>query len=279
MPDFTASDDTRLSYEEWGDPTAPAVLLLHGFTASGRMWQPQVGPLSDDYRVIVPDLRGHGRSQSPAEMDRYGIERYARDLVELLDDLEVTVCALAGCSFGGMIALQFATMFPPRVAALVISDASPAYESPRYDERFRTREAGMRDMEEVVRKFGTATLGKRMAADVADAFLADGIRERFARLDADGYLGASLTRRTRPDLTPVLREKLTMPVMLCDGDEDPVFSALDVVADELPGARVVVFRGAGHGLPAQRPEQFTDVLFDFLRDVEDGKDIAGRRTV
>ncbi len=51
------------------------------------------------------------------------------------------------------------------------------------------------------------------------------------------------------------------------------------MADELPGARVVVFRGAGHGLPAQRPEQFTDVLFDFLRDVEDGKDIAGRRTV
>jgi pimeloyl-ACP methyl ester carboxylesterase len=58
-----------------------------------------------------------------------------------------------------------------------------------------------------------------------------------------------------------------------------VFCALAVMERELPHARVVVFRGAGHGLPAQRPAPFTDTLMDFLHDVEEGVDIAGRRTV
>ena len=67
-----------------------------------------------------------------------------------------------------------------------------------------------------------------------------------------------------------------MPVMLCDGDADPVFCALDVMAGELQGARVAVFEGAGHGLPSQRPDSFTGVLREFLEDVESGRPVAGR---
>ena len=279
MPVLALSESFSLNYEEWGDPTAPAVVLLHGFTSSHRMWAPQVEALAREYRVIAPDLRGHGRTTSPEDPSEYGIERYAADIVALFDALNIEVCALVGCSFGGMIALQFATTYPERVACLVVSDASPAYDRPDYDERFRNREAGMRESEELVRKRGTAALGKKLAADVSDPFLADGIRNRYSMLNADGFLGASATRRERPDLTPILGSKLKMPVMLCDGEDDPVFCALGVMARELPGARVVAFKGAGHGLPAQRPEAFTSVLLEFLHDVEEGNDVAGRRRV
>ncbi len=279
MPDFALSDTFTIHYEEWGDPSSPPVVLLHGFTASHRMWSQQVEVLASEYRVIAPDARGHGRTTSPEDPGEYGIERYAADLAALLDSLGIEVCALAGSSFGGMIALQFATTWPERVAALVISDASPAYEHPAYDERFRKREAGIRENEEVVRKRGTAALGKKLATDVEDGFLADGIRNRFAALDSNGYLGASLTRRTRPDLTPLLGARLTMPVLLCDGEDDPVFCALELMARELPHARVVAVRGAGHGLPVQRPAIFIEALLDFLHDVEEGKSVAGRRRV
>ena len=279
MASFETSDGVEINYETWGDDSAPAVVLLHGFTASLRMWRYQADALARDYRVIAPDLRGHGRSGAPEDLARYSIKRYADDLRELLAASGAELCALVGCSFGGMIALQFATTWPDRLACLAVSDASPAYDHPGYDQKFRERERGMRESEEVVRQYGTATLGKRLAANVADTFLGDGIRTRYANLDPNGYVGASTARRERADLTPLLRERITMPVLLCDGEDDPVFCALDIMAAELPAARVVAFRGAGHGLPAISPQLFTEVLVRFLRDVEDGAAIAGRTRV
>ena len=279
MPDFQTSDGVQMHYETWGDPASPPVVLLHGFTASLRMWNAQVEPLSADYFVVAPDLRGHGASDAPEDLDTYTLERFALDIRELLDEMSIEICALAGCSFGGMIALQFGVLFPERLACLVISDASPAYEHPAYDERFHTREAGMLEHEKLAEKLGMAGLGKKLAAGMSDPFLADGIRSRYARLSLAGFLGSSRTRRERPDLTPLLRDRLAMPVMLCDGDEDPVYCALAVMANELPEARVVTFAGAGHGLPVQRPEPFTDELFAFLEDVEAGRPVAGQRKV
>jgi pimeloyl-ACP methyl ester carboxylesterase len=276
MPDIELSDGLNLHYETWGEPESPPIVLLHGFTSSHRMWQPQARALAAGYFVVAPDLRGHGASGSPEDLTTYTIERYAADVRELADHLDFDVFALAGCSFGGMIALQFAVTWPERLACLVVSDASPAYDHPDYDDRFRAREAAMRENEECARKFGMAGLGKRLAASLANPFLAEGLRNRYARLDFNGFLGAAQTRRQRPDLTPLLRERLMMPVLLCDGEDDPVFCALGVMARELPGARVAVFESAGHGLPSQRAEAFNEVLLEFLDDVENGRPIAGR---
>jgi pimeloyl-ACP methyl ester carboxylesterase len=276
MPETVLSDGLTLHFETWGDSAAPPIFLLHGFTSSHRMWHAQAGPLSASYFVVAPDLRGHGASGAPEDLATYTIERYAADVRELADHLDIDVFGLVGCSFGGMIALQFAVTWPERLACLVVSDASPAYERPEYDERFRAREAAMRENEERARKYGMVALGKKLAESISNPFLAEGLRTRYARLDVNGFLGAAKTRRERPDLTPQLRERLTMPVLLCDGSEDPVFCALAVMARELPGARVAVFSGAGHGLPAERPEAFNEVVLEFLDDVENGRPIAGR---
>jgi pimeloyl-ACP methyl ester carboxylesterase len=178
-----------------------------------------------------------------------------------------------------MVALQFAVTWPEMVAALVVTDSSPAYDSPRYAEAFRERERRMREMEEVAQRFGMRELGRRMAATVSDPFLAEGLRNRFARMRPEGYLGAAKARRERPDLIAELGPRLTMPVLICTGDQDPVRSAADVMAEELPGARLVVFRDAGHGVPALRPEAFLDTVTGFFRDVEEGRPIALRRVV
>ncbi len=279
MAEFETGDGTTIWFDERGSADAPPVVLLHGFTSSHRMWHAQVLALADEYRLIVPDLRGHGRSGAPEDLSTYTIERYAADVRELLDHLGLDLCALVGCSFGGMVALQFATTWPERVACLALSDTSPAYEHARYDEGFRAREAALRDQEAYAATRGMAALGKRLAADLGDPFLADGIRRRYAAMPPSGYLGAARARRERPDLTPSLRGRLTMPVLLCDGEEDPVACALDVMADELAEARVVTVAGAGHGLPTQRPEAFTAVLRSFLEDVEMGRPVAGRRRI
>lgn len=278
MPEFTRDGFTTY-YEEAGDAESPAVVLLHGFTSDNRMWLPVVGELANEYRVIAPDMRGHGATTSPEDPESYSIEAYAEDLKALLDHLEVDICALAGCSFGGMVALQFATTWPERLAALVLSDTSAAFDHPGYDEAYHSREARIARQMEIVDVYGPAELGKRAAKEITDPFLADGIRKRFSRLSREGYLGAASVRQSRHDLLPVLKERLTMPVLVCIGEDDPVRSASDVMVREIPGARYVTFRGAGHGIPSLRPEEYCRQMLQFFDDLEDAAGVAGTRTV
>ncbi|MCC6387597.1 MAG: alpha/beta fold hydrolase [Dehalococcoidia bacterium] len=278
MPELTLDDAAILHYEEWGDTEAPAVVLLHGFTSDLRMWKAHAEALSEEYRVIAVDLRGHGASGAPEDLDTYTMERYAEDVRQLLAALGVDLCALVGCSFGGMVALQVAVTWPDMIAALVLTDTSPAYASERYDEEFRRREARITEQERIVEQFGTAELGKRVAATVKDTFLADALRRRYSSMTRAGYLGSARVRRERPDLIGRLAG-LTMPTLICTGDSDPVRSAADVMLLEMPGARFVLFKECGHGVPSLRPEAFLQVLTGFLHDVEDGRPLAGTVSV
>ena len=279
MPELTTLDGLSINYEAWGDGESPAVVLLHGFTSDLRMWAPVMEPLSRDYRPIAMDLRGHGRTSAPEDLDAYTMDAYRADLLSLLDALEIDVCALVGCSFGGMIAAHFAVEHPERIAGLVLSDASAAFEHDQYDDSYRKREAVIAAQEAIVERFGTAELGKRAAADVADTFLAEGLRKRYARMSREGYLGAARVRRERPNVLPMLRDKLTMPVMVCTGTDDHVHGASLVMADHIESPRVAIFRDTGHGIPARRPEAFADTILQFFSDIEEDRPIGGQRTV
>jgi pimeloyl-ACP methyl ester carboxylesterase len=243
------------------------------------MWLPAAGELSQEYRVIAPDMRGHGATTAPEDIESYTIEAYAEDLKALLDHLEIDICALAGCSFGGMVALQFATTWPERLAGLVLSDTSAAFEHPEYDEKYDERESRIAHQMDTVERFGTEELGKRASKNIGDPFLADGIRKRFSRLSREGYLGAAQVRRSRGNLLPVLKERLTMPVLVCIGEDDPVRSASDVMVREIPSARYVTFRNTGHGIPSLRPEEYCRQVLQFFDDLEDAGSVAGTRTV
>lgn len=278
MPQFE-HDGITINYEDVGDREAPAVVLLHGFTSDLRSWAPLFAELTADYRAIAIDLRGHGLSCAPDDLDSYTIEILAGDVAELLDHLEIDICALVGSSFGGMVALQFAVTWPERLAGLVLSDTSAAFDHPDYDERYRQREAAIADFVDTVDRFGPAEAGKRAARSVEDPFLAQGIRDRHARMSRSGILGCARVRRERPSLLPVIGERLTIPVLICIGEDDQVRSACDVMARELPGARYLVFKNTGHSIPTRQPDLFARELLRFFADIEDGQPIAGRRTI
>lgn len=279
MSDVRLADDLVLHYETWGDAEAPALVLLHGAAGDLRSWAPHVEPFARDYFVVAPDLRGHGLSAAPEDTAGYSLPVYAEDLRALLDALSVDVCALAGFSFGGAVALQFATLWPERVAALVVSDASASQQHPDYAPEFYEREQRLAANEAIVSANGVAGLARRAAATVRDPFLAAGARERYVRMSTAGYLGCARARRERPDLVPLLATRLTMPVLLCTGERDPARSAMAVIARELPGARHLTFRDADHPVPLSRAAAYTTAVLDFLADVEEGRGVAGARLV
>jgi pimeloyl-ACP methyl ester carboxylesterase len=101
------------------------LLLLHGFGASGEVWRPFVAELSRRYRVIVPDLRGHGRSTNPS--NQFTHRQAALDLYALLDRWEIDKFKAMGISTGGMTLLHMATQQPTRVEAMVLIGATIYY--------------------------------------------------------------------------------------------------------------------------------------------------------
>jgi len=101
------------------------LLLLHGFTGDHSTWKNLVNTLQNNYMCIMPDIIGHGRSESPQDYSRYRLENVAADLKEILMALKVEQCHVLGYSMGGRLALQFSVLFPEYVKTLILESASP----------------------------------------------------------------------------------------------------------------------------------------------------------
>jgi 3-oxoadipate enol-lactonase len=115
------SDNVDLFYETYGSKADPAMLLIHGLGADHQMWQPQIENYPQaGFFVIVPDMRGHGRSSLP---EAFSIRDCARDMHELLEALEIDRAHVIGVSMGGMIAQQFAADYPEQAATLIVVDS------------------------------------------------------------------------------------------------------------------------------------------------------------
>jgi pimeloyl-ACP methyl ester carboxylesterase len=117
----TASvNDISMYYETYGE--GEPLILLHGFSSSGATWKPVIPELSKQYRLIVPDLRGHGRSTNPT--NKFTHRQSALDIYALLDQLGIKQFKAMGISTGGMTLIHMATQQPARVDAMVLIGAT-----------------------------------------------------------------------------------------------------------------------------------------------------------
>ena len=110
-------NDIKINYQIRGE--GEPLILIHGGSGSSMHWLYQVPELSKHYRVIVYDVRGHGKTDKPKQ--QYSIELFSEDLSELMNKLEIDEAHIIGHSLGGMIAQQFALNFPNRILSLVLT--------------------------------------------------------------------------------------------------------------------------------------------------------------
>jgi pimeloyl-ACP methyl ester carboxylesterase len=187
MSNWTAADGTIIHYEMYGGRSQdkPQLVLLPGLLGTiGTQWRHFIKPLSADYRLILMDLRGHGRSQNNASS--LGVEQLLHDLTGLLDQLQVETAHVAGYSLGGYIGLMFALNQPRRVRSLLMH-ATKFFWTPEAAEKFRMQmdpdmlaEKVPAYADQLVQDHGARQwrILVRQAADLTNDLVSNGIPER-----------------------------------------------------------------------------------------------------
>jgi esterase len=128
----------ELSYESFGSPDHPPLIILHGFLASSRNWRSIAQNLSATFHVWVPDMRNHGNSPHHPLMDYPSM---AQDLLDFIKQRQLSRVNLLGHSMGGKIAMWLALNYPEQVLSLIVADIAPIAYSHCFDDTFRALKA------------------------------------------------------------------------------------------------------------------------------------------
>jgi pimeloyl-ACP methyl ester carboxylesterase len=247
-----------IAYERVGD--GPPLVLVHGAGVDGRMWQPQLSALADEFTVVAWDEPGAGRSDDPPA--GFGLAGYAHCLAALIDSLALGPAHVAGLSWGGTVVLELYRHHPEHVATLILADTYAGWKGSLPAEEVRARIEGVRKM-----------LAAGALYDPPGLFSGDPPSE-FARLLEEmtitvrpASLSAQLSVMAEADQCDLL-PRIAAPSLLIWGDSD-ARSPLSVARqfqDTIPATELIVIPGAGHLSNLEQPGPFNDALRRFCRD-------------
>ncbi|MBI3119169.1 MAG: 2-succinyl-6-hydroxy-2,4-cyclohexadiene-1-carboxylate synthase [Candidatus Hydrogenedentes bacterium] len=251
---------------------APAVLLLHGFLGSAREWEDVAQALTPTFRCLCPDLPGHGLSRAP---EACGMTEVAHTIINHLDRLGVSRCAVVGYSMGGRLALFLAAHYPKRFTSAVLESASPglrdeAERRQRYQDDYelaRRLEVLGEDKEEFakfLRDWFAQPLFKTLAdkPESLNQLIAQRCEENFPRCIAAGLRAMSVGRQ--PSLWEILLQYRT-PTLLIVGEEDRKFRFIaEEMGERCSSMATKVFPGCSHNVHFENPGGYTTVLKHFL---------------
>jgi pimeloyl-ACP methyl ester carboxylesterase len=250
MPMLKRDDGVSVYYEVHG--SGPTILLTHGYSATSQMWKGQIAELCRDHQLVIWDMRGHGRSDSPDDPALYSEPATVGDMAALLDTVGAKTAIVGGLSLGGYMSLAFNRVHADRVEALLIIDTGPGYKNDEAREGWnrtslKTAERYERD--------GLAVLeGGSAERRTAQHSSAKGLA-----LAARGML----TQRDAGVITSL--PGIKVPSIVVVGSEDtPFLAASDYMASKIPGAQKAVIDGAGHAANIDQPEAFNAAIRSFI---------------
>lgn len=265
---FATNDGVDLYYDVEGPPDGAPVAFVEGLSYGRWMWNWQRPALADDYRTVVWDNRGTGRSDAPE--GPYTTTQMARDLDAVLDDVGVDAAHLVGASLGGMIALQYALDFERARSLSLLCSAPGGDAAEPIPDATRERMLNVPDDLDAAER-----IRYRMRPAFTDEFwtenpdVIDRIVDR--RLETDPtdeayewQAGAAATFDVSDRL-----EEVDRPALVLHGTDDAVIPVGNgrFLAEGLPDARIETVDGGSHLFFVERPDRVNDALLAFLDDV------------
>jgi aminoacrylate hydrolase len=255
--------DASIYYEEQGQ--GPALMLVPGLGGQGAFWAPQVRDFARDFRVIVHDHRGAGRSTH--SRIQYSVDQMAADTIALMDRLGVDAAHYVGHSTGGAIGQTIAQDHPGRIRSLVLS-ATWAGQDAYFRRCFETRKELLlhRGFESYWRA-SVVMLRPPQWISENDAQLEDEMKRLAAAPPPVEVLASRIDAIVRFDRRARLGEIRCPTLVVVAGDDalTPRFYSEELAA-RIPGAKLAVLRTGGHFAPALVPEEYNAAVGGFLRD-------------
>jgi 3-oxoadipate enol-lactonase len=256
---FTAGDGTRIAYRWDGPQDAPVLVLANSIATNLHMWDSTVPALAAHFRVLRYDFRGHGQSDAPA--GDYSLDRLGRDVLELLDGLQVQRAHFLGLSLGGYVGQWLAIHAPKRIDRLILSNTSSMLGPAGYFDARIAELRGTPDMEANARGFLANWFPARMLQTPDD--VVEDFRAMVVTTPPQGLAGAFAAVRDA-DLRRTV-SLIERPTLVIAGRDDKVTDASqsERIAAAVPGARLLVLPTV-HLPNIEQPEVFEQAVLDFL---------------
>jgi 3-oxoadipate enol-lactonase len=258
------SGDAEIFYDVAG--TGSPVVLLHPFPVHHEFWLPVSKYLSSQYRLIMPDLRGHGESSlgdGPATM-----EKHAADIARVMSAARVDCAPLVGVSIGGYAIFEFWRRFRDRVSALILCNTKAGADIG--DARNGRLQAARDVLEHGTEPFFDSMLPKVLGETTRQSRpdLVEGALRMMRKMAAEDVDGVQRGMAERPDSMATLKT-INVPTMIITGDEDPLTGVpeAEVMKQNISGSQLRVVAKAGHYSPWEQPEAVGKLLRQFLDSI------------
>lgn len=257
---------TKWKYQDFNQNKSSVVLLVHGHPFNHTMWKYQYKAL-DNFRLLVPDLKGYGGSDS--NFEKIFIEEQALDLAILLDELKIEKIHLIGLSMGGQIIVEFQRLFPHRVVSMVICASLPNAESKEtYKKRLK--------LADEITKLGMLEYTKN---DIHKYINLEELKtqpDRFSHLfkmmsetNVQGAVASHKGRAERRDNSHYIKT-MEVPTLVIAGEKDYFYSVdrMESLAQKIPNAQFEMIPNTGHLPNLEQPEMFNQIISNFYKKIK-----------
>jgi pimeloyl-ACP methyl ester carboxylesterase len=267
------ADGVKLHYLTAGH--GPAVILLHGYTQTSRMWRPIIPLMANKFTVIAPDLPGIGDSEIPAD-NKIDMITAAKQIHDLVRSLKIDKARVVGHDIGLMVAYAYAAQFSNETEKLAVMDAflpgvegwEPIYNNPniwhfRFNGEYPEKLVRGRERTYFEYFWNILAADKGHSLPEADRKAYTQAYSRPGRMHAGWAYFASWPQLAK-DFGQLSQTKLTMPVLSIGGEKslgNELAAQMKLVANDVT---VVVLKGTGHWISEERPKETTDALMNFL---------------
>src|ERR1700758_1581363 len=255
------SGDAEIIYWTLGD--GPPLVLLHPFPAHHEFWLPVAQTLAPRYRVILPDLRGHGDSgigEGPATM-----EKHVADIARVVDDADVGRAPLIGVSIGGYVLFEFWRKYRGRVAALGLCNTKAPADTP--EARAGRLQAANDVLERGTEPFFETMIPRLLGKTTREARpdLVDGVLRMMRKMSPEAVAQVKRGMAERPDSVDTLKT-INVPTLLVTGDEDIMTGVNEgeLMRQHIAGSQLSVIPKAGHYSPWEQPQEAARLLRQFV---------------
>jgi pimeloyl-ACP methyl ester carboxylesterase len=287
---FAEVEGCRLHYVSRGD--GKPILFLHGFPQFWFLWRHQLEDLGDDHAVYAPDMRGYNLSCRPEEVEAYRMRHLLRDLVGLVEALDLAPLTLVGHDWGGIVAWAFALKYPEMLERLVIIDGPPPFTwnrdlrespkqrdavnymlefskpSPEPEEMLAGNDFSL--MDDLMRRIGGrgAQLSDAERAVYHEAWSQPGALRGGLNYYRAARMGEQVAAGGVPEeyASKITSRTVSVSTLVIWGENDAALlpSLTRGLSEWVPRLRVEIVRDAGHWVPYERPEVVNSLIREFV---------------